>query len=304
MNKKKFKYFLSIFFIIIFFISCRENRKEIKEIDFSKTTQIAKPKIRQRNILNVAIAEIITPKETYIYYKELLNYLSEKLDVDIILIQKPSYREINDLIISGKVDIAFICTGALMADYDKLDVIAIPMIQNKPYYQAYIITNKDSPIKNFKQLRNKSFAYTDPLSNTGKMFAEKLVKQLHTSPKKFFSNIIYSHAHDNSIKMIRDKIVHGAGISSTVYLYLKKRYPARVKNIKIIKKSELYGAPPIVASQKMNKKLENKIKKIFIEMNEDSIGKKILKKLMIDKYISFNDTIYNSTRKLYEYLKK
>jgi len=89
-----------------------------------------------------------------------------------------------------QVEFAFVCSGAYVVEKDFSDVkiLAVPVCNGKTTYQAYIIVNKKSKIKTFEDLRDKSFAYTDNLSNTGRFYPLRRLKELNTTDELFFLN--------------------------------------------------------------------------------------------------------------------
>lgn len=44
-----------------------------------------------------------------------------------------------------------------------MEILVVPVVNGKPYYQAYVIVNKDGNINDLNDLKNKPFAFTDPL---------------------------------------------------------------------------------------------------------------------------------------------
>lgn len=295
-----------IIFYLIFLglVSCNnsnQNQKDSIIIDFKKQSSEGERFSKNDSIqkLKVAVSAIITPQETFIYYRDLFNYISKELNYEVEFKQRKTYEETNDLIEKNKVDLAFICSLAYVIAKEKntAELLAMPVFNGKPFYQAYIITHKSSGIENFKQFKGKSFTYTDPLSNTGKLYAEKRIKELGFGLNDFFYKTMYSHAHDASIQLVSKKIVDGATVDGLIFEYLAKFHPEKVKNIKVIEKSEEFGIPPVVVSKNIDPVIKQKLKHIFLNLHKDSIGKQILNKLLIDKFIEGNDANYNSIRK-------
>lgn len=301
--------FLKIAILTIFVhsgISCKNSNRNVVEVDFSeKNQQSSEAELADTTqSIHVVVAAMISPKETFIYYEELFNYISEKLKVKIELKQKPTYREVNNLLASNEVDIAFLCSGAYLDISNQVDLLVVPVCNGKPYYQAFVIAHKESGVKTFADFKGKSFAYTDELSNTGKLYADKRVKDLGQTPEKFFKSTLYSSSHDISIQMVTKKLVHGASVDGLIFNYLKKHQPKKVENIQVIEKSEYFGIPPIVSSKKMAPILKEKFRDMFLNINNDPEGKKILEKLLIERFIVVDDTLYNSIRKNHEFVSR
>lgn len=295
---------------ILLLISCNSSgKKDTKttEIDFQETKTHHSDRIASDNqTLKVAVSAIITPRETLNYYQDLLNYITKELDYDIEFKQRKTYEEVNEMLAKKEVDLAFICSGSYVVEKDKnnIELLVVPVSKGKPFYQAYIIVHESSKINSFEELKDKSFTYTDPMSNTGKLYAIKRIRDLKQNVDTYFKSTMYSNAHDNSIQLVAKKIVDGATIDGLIYEYTAKYYPEKVKNIKIIEKSDYFGIPPVVVPSSLGKATKQKLKKIFLEIHQDSVGKRILDKLMIDRFEEGKDENYNSIRKNYEYTKQ
>src|SRR3972149_2809606 len=97
--------------------------------------------------LRVAVAAVISPKGTAESYQPLLDYLSDKLDRPVELVQRRTYGEINDLIESGYVDVAFVCTSAYLAGHDQfgMELLAAPQVDGQTVYYSVLIVSSDSP---------------------------------------------------------------------------------------------------------------------------------------------------------------
>jgi phosphonate transport system substrate-binding protein len=287
----------------ILFLGCNfsdEYQKDIIIVDFSKRTSEREQLSENDSIqkLKVAVSAIITPEETFIYYQDLFNYISRKFNYKVEFKQRKTYAEVNGLLAKNEVDLAFICSLAYVVakENNTVELLAIPLFNGRPFYQAYVIVHKSSDIKNFEQLKGKSFAYTDPLSNTGKLYAERRIKDLGFGLDTYFDKTMYSHAHNASIQLVTKKIVDGATIDGLIFEYLAKYHPEKVENIRIIEKSEEFGIPPVVVSKNIDPKIKQDLKNIFLNLHKDTIGKQILDKLLIDKFIEGDDKNYNNIR--------
>ena len=143
-------------------------------VDFSKTVPVARPGDRASPTppLRVAVAAMISPKETLDLYRQLLAYLGHKLGKDLEFVQRKTYAEINELLGKGQIDLAFICSGPYVAGREKYGFDP-PGRPRGPwaatYYRSYLIVNKESSFHRLEDLRGHTFAFTDPDSNTGRL---------------------------------------------------------------------------------------------------------------------------------------
>jgi len=235
-------HFLVLSLIAVLFSSCFDRSNKPENIELSDTLELRENGIIHDTATVVfAISSMTTPRETYIYYNDLLDYFSIKTGKEVSLKQRKTYKETNDLIKKGEVDIAFICTGAYIDSKDDSSshLIVVPVINGHPFYYAYIITHVNSGISKFEDLKGKKFAYTDPLSNTGYFYPQYRLEQLSTTEENFFSTTLYTYAHDLSIELINNNIVSAASVDGLIFDYLAKQKPGKVKNIKIIENQNL-----------------------------------------------------------------
>jgi len=114
----------------------------------------------------------------------------------------------------------------------------------------------------------------------------------------FFLKTVYTYGHDISIQMVNHGLVDGASVHSLIFNYLSHHYPEKVENVKIVGESEHFGMPPVVTPVSLSNEKYNRYQQIFLNMHKDSIGKSILDKLEIDKFVVVEDTIYNSVFRL------
>ena len=61
--------------------------------------------------LRIAVAAMFSPEETLSVYQELMDYIAGKLGRPVELKQRRTYQEVNDMLGTGKLDAAILCSG-------------------------------------------------------------------------------------------------------------------------------------------------------------------------------------------------
>lgn len=290
-----------IFFLSICF-SCNHTPKNVKVIDFDNIAPLESPisdSIKGRK-LRVAVSAILSPRETYNSYTDIFRYLSSKIGREIEFHQRKTYKEVNHMLEEGQLDFAFICSGAYIElSIDRgVELLCVPIIKGKSFYQAYIIVPANSSAKKLEDLQNSSFAFTDPLSNTGYLYVLHRLDQIERNADNFFSSTLFTNGHDISIQMVAKGLLDGATIDGLVYDFLSSKDPQRVSSIRIIEKSQYFGIPPIVISSHLDPELKSRIQDVFLNIHKDPQGKKLLKTLLIDRFVIGNDSNYNEIREI------
>jgi phosphonate transport system substrate-binding protein len=124
------------------------------------------------------------------------------------------------------------------------------------------------------------------------------LSQIGERPETFFRKTIYTYSHDNSILAVAKSLVDGAAVDSLIWEYYHRKNPIFTSKTRIIRKSELYGIPPIVASGFLESDLKNRVRQVLFAMHRDPSGQKILNELMIDRFTPTQDAWYDSIRNI------
>lgn len=296
-----------VLFLILsmIFVGCG-SESNYQFVDFQDHVEVARPVAPPpaKAPLKVAVAAMISPRETVHYYRALLDYLAVRMGQRIDLVQRKTYGEINDLFLKQQLDLAFICTGpyATAKDVYGFEAIATPQVRGQPTYQSYLIVKMDSDYGSLQDLRGKAFAFTDPDSNTGSLVPRFWLAEIGESPATFFRQTIYTYSHDNSIKAVARGLVAGAAVDGHKWEYYREIDPGLTAATRIIKKSEPFGAPPLVAASRLSPEKKAQIQAIVTSMHLDKEGRAILARLMSDRFVVPEEAWYASVKRMHRVL--
>ncbi len=247
-----------------------------------------------------AISPMASPVSTFSSYSNFIRYLSEETGTKVILKQRRKYSEINSLLKSGEAQFAFTCTGAFLSGKYEfgLELLAMPVIDDKTTYNSYVIVNQKSKVESFRQLKGKVFAFTDPLSLTGRLYPLYILNTMGVKPEKFFGKTFYTSSHEKSIKSVAKGLADGASVDSLIFENMMRMGNPDIKKVRIIQISPPYGIPPVVVSPVTEKSTRQLMLTVLLKMADDPVGKEILKELQIENFILPNPTIYYTAVKL------
>jgi phosphonate transport system substrate-binding protein len=228
------------------------------------------------------------------------------MDRDLEFVQRKTYGEIDELLGKGQIDMAFICSGPYITGRDRygFESLAVPEVHGSHFYSSYLIVNQDSPFQRLEDLRGHSFAFTDPDSNTGRLVPTYWLAQMDEQPETFFGRLIFTYSHDNSIMAVARGLVDGATVDGLIWDFYQAKNPTFTSKTRIIKKSEPYGIPPLVASRQLPSESKKRIRQLLVTMHQDPEGKKLLSELMIDRFIPLQEEWYGSLRQMNQYLSR
>ncbi len=250
--------------------------------------------------LRVAVAAVISPKGTIESYAPFLNYLEEKLNRPIELVQRRTYLEINDLIEHGEVDLAFVCTSAYIQGHDSfgMELLVAPQVNGKTTYNSLLIVPADSQAQSMADLRGKVFAFTDPISLSGRVYPTSLVQQLGAVPETFFARTFFTYSHDEAIRAVAAKVANGAAVDSLVFEYALARDPSLAQKVRVIHTSPDFGIPPVVVSPFTRPQVKAELQVLLLGMANDPAARAALSAIEVERFVLIDDSAYDGVRAL------
>lgn len=281
------------------------SRSDVPEVSLANRKPSPSPTTaKQKATLRLGMGAMITPREGYVYYNRLKEYLAAQMGMPVMLVDRESYEEMNGLLASGGVEAAFVCAGPYVEGHDQfgLELLAMPLVKGKPVYHSYIIVPRDSPVQKLEELKGKSFVFTDPKSNSGKLVPTYILARRGETPESFFRKISYSYGHDKSITAVAEKLVDGAAVDSLIWEYMNRSRPELTGKTRIVNVSEAYGIPPMVVRHGLDPALKERLQRTLLTMHENKEGREILAGLMMDRFVAGDDRNYDSIRAINKWL--
>jgi phosphonate transport system substrate-binding protein len=239
----------------------------------------------------------------------VVEILRKELGMEVQPFVAVDYTGVIEALRAHKLDIAFLTPASYVLAKNETDIQVVLKSHRKGYasYYAAIITRADSGINTIKDLRNKTFAFGDPLSTTGHIIPRKMFLENGLDPAKDFKNVIYSGGHDATVLAVLNRKVDGGatfanftdGKDTAWNQYLKN--PAEQKQIRAIAYSEAIPADNLVLRSGLDPELGKKIQEIFLALSRDPAGQKMLRDLyQIDGFVPATDQDYESIREAFK----
>jgi phosphonate transport system substrate-binding protein len=292
------KFFL---LLLLFLAACApQNTQPAGTVDLSDLQPLPTPAGYEFVPLRLAVAAVISPKGTLESYSPFIEYIEKKLNRPIELIQRRTYLEVNDLLEHGEVDVAFVCTSAYVEGHDTfgMELLAAPQVDGKIVYNSILIVPADSPAQNMTDLRGKVFAFTDPISLSGRVYPTSMIHALHFTPEEFFSRTFFTYSHDEAIRAVANKVTDGAAVDSLVLQFALERDSALKDKIRVIHISPDFGIPPVVVSPFTRPQVKMEIQSLLLGMSSDPDAREALAAMGVDQFVLIEDRAYDSVRGL------
>ncbi len=263
------------------------------QVRFGETEPIPGYQIRNREApLRIAMISVLSHEATAKYQKQLAESIGRMLGRPVLVMQRKSYAELNQLLTKGDADIGLLSTGAYCAykSREEFTLLAMQERNHLPYYYGYVVTSEESGIQSLEELRGKRFAYVDPLSYSGYLGLQEQLVQQGENPEKYFSSVYFTYSHDASIRAVQNNFADGAVVDSLAYDYLKKHKPSLAKKLRIIDILPPRGTSPVVARKGLAG--VDRIQEVLLQLHEDPEARAALDHLMIDRFIPPRPELY------------
>ena len=168
-------------------------------------------------------------------------------------------------------------------------VAPVSLSEATPIYYSYLIVRKNSPLQHFNDLKSSVFCINEQESFSGCQVVRYYLAKLGQSG--FFSKVIESGSHLQSIQSVLDKKADSAAIDHTLFEYWAKRNPGLAKTLRIIERLGPFPMPPLVISQSVPKEIKQQIQTALLEMPKD-----LLKEFDIKEFQKVDDASYDAIR--------
>ncbi len=246
----------------------------------------------------------VTLKEDIATIMNFKDYLAKHSNIDLNLKFAKSYSIMESFIINESVDLAYVC-GSTYVNLDKLnkvELLAIPSFKNKITYSSLIISKKDKPYTKLLDLKNKTFAMSDPDSNSGSLIPIYEILKKGYNKEDFFQKVIFTYDHGESIQAVLSGFIESASVDSMVYEAYIHKNPQLEKELKIVDSFDDYPIPPFIIRKNINSDIKDKLKKALLEMNKNPKGQQILKAMSIDSLIEPKNISYDKIKDIKEFI--
>lgn len=257
-------------------------------LDAQTATQPVRPAPAPGKTLRVSVAAMLSPRDTYTSYSRLFERLGQRLGVEVELVQRRTYAEVNELLLAGRLDVALLCTGGYLELRARapslIEVAAVPLRDGKATYESLIIVPASSGAKRLGDLAGRKFAFTDELSFSGYAYAAKLLRDMGEEPRHFFGSITFTRSHDRSVNAVAQRLMDGAAVDSLIYDDLVRRDPGLASATRVVHRSPPFGTMPVVVSTRLPAEMRARIREVLLGLDRDPETAETLRLLHIDRF--------------------
>ncbi|GLQ71994.1 phosphonate ABC transporter substrate-binding protein [Vibrio penaeicida] len=231
--------------------------------------------------LNFGIISTESQQNLKTSWTPFLDDMSEKLGVKVKAYFAPDYAGIIQGMRFDKVDIAWYGNKSAMEAVDRAggEIFAQTVdVEGNPGYWSLLITHKDNPINSvedmLKDRSNLAFGNGDPNSTSGFLVPSYYVFAKNNVQPNEFKRTLNS-SHEVNLFAVANKQVDVATNNTESLRRFANNNPDKFKNIKIIWKSPLIPADPIVWRKNLPEETKTAVYDFFMTYGKTGNAKEV-----------------------------
>ena len=171
--------------------------------------------------------------------------------------------------------------------------IAIPSVYHKLTYRGIVFVRTDSGITNIAGLRGRSFAFGDRTSTSGYLYPASMMKQVGIDPNADVKGVNMS-GPATVLAVFNRQADGGAYFEGGIELALNK--PSDQKQLRVIARTDPLPNGMMVARGDLPPAELAALRKAFVDVNTDPVGRASLRDYQCDKWVPANDHFFDSVR--------
>ena len=222
-------------------------------------------------------------------------YFESALQQPVMFVQRRSYADVIEQLLNGNLSMAWLCGYPFVRYAAQMQLVAVPVYQGSPTYRSYIIAGAGiTEPQRFADLRGRTFAYSDPLSNSGYLFAQSQLAALGQRDATFFRKSFFAFGHQNVIAAVSQGLADAGSVDGYVWDSLAALSPASTQKTRIVIKSDEFGFPPFVSLKSLHPQVKLRLRAALVGMKDSAGGRQLLQELRLDGFVPGEPALFDS----------
>lgn len=234
-------------------------------------------------------------------YEFITRYVGERLDCATELVIGSCYDQL-----ATDADVAFVCGLAYVEltaqEKVRVEPIAAPVLQGeryggKPIYYSDVIVRRDSGLRSFADLRGRSWAFNEPLSQSGYGITRYHLVQMRET-QGFFGRVVEAGWHERSLRLVSSGEVDATAIDSQVLAVTLRDHPEWADLLQVIDTLGPSPSQPVVAARCLPDRFTRELCRILRSLGDDPVAQPHLARALVRRFALVNDSTYNEIRRM------
>jgi phosphonate transport system substrate-binding protein len=235
-------------------------------------------------------------------YEAVADEVGRRLGIETELVVETDYEACAE----DRNEVCFVCSLPYV-EFERRGIapavpIAAPVLEGeryagRPIYFSDVIVHRDSPFRSFLDLRGRSWAYNEPLSQSGYGITRyHLVEMGETHG--FFGEVIEAGFHEESMRLVAAREVDASAIDSQVLAVALRDDPSLARSLRVIDTLGPSTIQPVGVSRRVPPAQRARILEVLLTMHEDPAARRRLALGMVKRFVSVGPSSYDDIRRM------
>lgn len=226
--------------------------------------------------------------------------VGRRIGVPVEFVVETSYDGcLNDL-----NDVCFVCSLPYVEFEQRgLDIalpVAAPILSGsryggRPIYFSDVIVHRDSGMHGFRDLRGCTWAYNEPLSQSGYGIVRYHLARLGET-NGFFGTLVEVGFHREAIRMVASGRVDAAAIDSHMLALEFRDHPELARLVKVVDSLGPSTIQPVAVSRRLPERTRELIRHVLLTMGDEGRAREQFASVMVDRFVAVDATDYDDIR--------
>lgn len=200
------------------------------------------------------------------------DYLKEEMGIAVEGFVTQDHAAAVEALRNDEADISFMGALPYVLAHDQTgaEVILAEVYRGSSLYTGRIFVRRDSDITSLEDLRGKSIAFADPISESGYLypldiFVQMGLLEMGQDPQSFFSTVYFAGGYQQSMQAVVNGFADAAGASQYAELLVS---PDQLQNIIWIAESAPIPSHVVIARQGLDPDIKAALVTAMLKLNE------------------------------------
>ena len=262
---------------------------------------------RAQASLHLVLTPSQKPTDLLATGEEFAQVLGRLVGVPVRVTVASDYAAVIEALRNRSADLAFVHPGGyvLASREAKATILAKNLWHGKASFTSRIYVRRDAGIKTVEELRGKTIAFVDPASSSGYIYPMVLLIKRglvkNRDPKTFFKDVVFSGAHDASMRALLNGHVDAiASFDMAREQYLKD--PAERERLVFVAETEPIPEAGIAARDGLDPQLFARVRAALLQIRGPAHAALLKRLYDIDGFEPAEDREYDPVRAAIELL--
>jgi phosphonate transport system substrate-binding protein len=234
--------------------------------------------------------------------KVITAWLAKQLGIPVRGFVTSDHAAAVEALRNGDADVSFMGALPYVIANDQVGALVVlaEVYRGKPVYTGRIFVRRDSRIEKLADLKGKTIAFADPISESGYLypldaFVEQGLLKRGEDPKRFFGKLFFAGGYQQAMQAMVGGLVDAAGASQYAEFLLS---PEQQAEVKWIAESKPIPSHTVIVRKDLDPSLRARFVAAMLKLNEPQ-NRELLKHVYgPDGYVVADPAAYEGVRQL------